>query len=59
MPLTVDKVDQFLTWWKGESASTQKIFDALTDESLKTEFADGHRTLGRVAWHIVTTYPEM
>ena len=59
MPLTITKVADFLEWWKGESESTRKMFDALTDESLKTTFADGHRTLGRVAWHIVTTFPEM
>lgn len=59
MPLTITKTSDFLTWWKGESASTQKIFDALTDGSLKVGYSDNHRTLGRLAWHIVTTYPEM
>jgi len=38
---------------------TEKILDALTDESLNQSVNDDHRTLGRMAWHIVTTVPEM
>jgi uncharacterized damage-inducible protein DinB len=45
--------------WKEHSSATQKLFAALTDESLSQEVADHHRTLGRVAWHIVITIPEM
>jgi uncharacterized damage-inducible protein DinB len=32
---------------------------ALTDESLTQKVAQDHRTLGRIAWHIVQTIPEM
>lgn len=42
-----------------ESGGTQKYFDVLTDESLSQAVTDDHRTLGRIAWHLVTTYPEM
>lgn len=45
--------------WTQESGGTQKLLDQLTDASLAQEITDGHRTLGRIAWHIVTTIPEM
>jgi uncharacterized damage-inducible protein DinB len=53
------KVDDFLKSYDFESKSTQKMLDALTDASLQQRVADGHRTLGNAAWHIVTTLPEM
>ena len=45
--------------WMEESKATQKVLDTLTDESLNQAVTEGHRTLGRMAWHIVTTIPEM
>jgi uncharacterized damage-inducible protein DinB len=42
-----------------ESGGTRKYMDALTDASLSQAVADDHRTLGRIAWHMITTYPEM
>ena len=45
--------------WTYESASTQKQMDQLTDASLSQAVADGHRTLGHIAWHIVTSIPEI
>ncbi|MFH1842340.1 MAG: DinB family protein, partial [bacterium] len=39
--------------------STAKVLGALTDENLAQPVADGHRTLGQLAWHIVVTVPEM
>jgi uncharacterized damage-inducible protein DinB len=59
MPLTLTNVADFLEWYRGESESTAKMLDTLTDESLKHPMMDGHRTLGRMAWHLVLTYPEM
>ncbi len=38
---------------------TRKIFDVLTDENLRQAITPGHRTLGQLAWHVVTTLPEM
>jgi uncharacterized damage-inducible protein DinB len=52
-------MEEFLTNWERESGSTQKILDALTDESLAQEVSPQDRTLGRIAWHIVTTLDEM
>lgn len=45
--------------WKYESDAMQKVLDVLTDDSLKRSVADDHRSLGRIAWHIATTIPEM
>ena len=50
-------IEGFLQSWKYEAESTQKMLDALTDESLSQEIAPEHWTLGRVAWHIVTAIP--
>ncbi len=49
----------FTAYWKVLSDGTSKIFAALTDESLGQSVAEGHRDIGRIAWHIVTTIPEM
>ena len=53
------KIEDFLINWQHESGSTQKVLDALTDESLAQEVSPQDRTLGRIAWHIVTTLDEM
>ncbi|MEP0815416.1 MAG: DinB family protein [bacterium] len=53
------RIEDFLKVWTEESANTCKIFAALTDESLGQAVADGHRTLGRMAWHITLTLGEM
>lgn len=52
-------VSQFISAWKNEMQATVKILDALTDESLALPKHPDVRNLGRVAWHIVTTIPEM
>ena len=52
-------IKDFQDAWARETASTQKMMDALTDASLAQPVADDHRTLGRIAWHIITTLPEM
>lgn len=55
----IHTLSEFDELWRRESASTQKIMDQLTDSSLECQVVPGNRTLGRVAWHIVTTIPEM
>lgn len=52
-------IEEFAQEWKHEANSTQKILNALTDQSLQQVVAPGHRTLGQIAWHIVTTLHEM
>jgi hypothetical protein len=51
--------EDFLNDLETECASTQKLLEALTDVSLSQEVVPGHRTLGRIIWHIVTTISEM
>lgn len=52
-------IQQFRQAFSSEMDLTQKVMHQLTDESCLQQVADGHRTLGRIAWHIVTTIPEM
>ncbi|MFY0544715.1 DinB family protein [Brevibacillus sp. H7] len=52
-------IHSFIQTWENESRSTQRILDACTDESLKQEVTPQDRTLGRLAWHIVTSVHEM
>lgn len=55
----ISTIQEFTTEYKTEAENTAKIFKALTDASLSQSVAKDHRTIGRMAWHIVTTYPEM
>ena len=52
-------IEQFKNFWVMESEKTRKIMGALTEESLDQKVADKHRDLKRIAWHIVTTIPDM
>jgi uncharacterized damage-inducible protein DinB len=45
--------------YEQERANTLKVLEGLTDQSLSKPQVKNIRTLGRAAWHIVTTYPEM
>lgn len=49
----------FIDEWNQEAASTQKVLDTLTDESLQQRVSPDDRTLGEIAWHIVSSTPEM
>ena len=53
------KIEDFKNDWTYESGSTLQLFNNLTDESLNKKFNDNVRTLGRLAWHITGTIPEM
>lgn len=52
-------IQMFAQDWKNESANTQKLMDVLNDASLAQEVTTEGRTLGRLAWHIVTSVHEM
>jgi uncharacterized damage-inducible protein DinB len=52
-------ISDFLERFREEKESTQKIFSLLTDENLSREVCEGFRSIGRMAWHIVQTLPEM
>lgn len=45
--------------WSQELESTQKILKHIPDRSLSQMVGPEYRTLGRLAWHLVTTIPEM
>ncbi|CAM4200938.1 hypothetical protein BAMA_02780 [Bacillus manliponensis] len=50
-------IEGFLKSWKYEGDTTQKVLDALTDDSLSQAVTEDHWTLGEIAWHIVITIP--
>jgi uncharacterized damage-inducible protein DinB len=52
-------VEDWVREYSEDAAEAQKLFDALTDESLSLRVADGHRSLGQIAWHVVQSVPEM
>jgi uncharacterized damage-inducible protein DinB len=52
-------IADFTRAWQGESASTFKMMQALTDASLAQKVSPEGRSLGRLAWHIVQTLGEM
>jgi len=52
-------IAEFEGAWKNVADGTRKLLGALTDESLPQAVAEGHRTLARIAWHIIGSIPEM
>jgi uncharacterized damage-inducible protein DinB len=52
-------VQDFLGSWAYENEATVRVFAKLTDESLGQRVGPDGRTLGRIAWHITQTLPEM
>lgn len=52
-------IEDFEHAWATELEATQKILKHLTTKSLTTAVHPDVRTPGRLAWHIVTSLPEM
>jgi uncharacterized damage-inducible protein DinB len=52
-------IADFENIWSQEIEATQKILKHLTDRSLVQRVDPEGRTLGRMAWHVITTIPEM
>jgi uncharacterized damage-inducible protein DinB len=52
-------ISEFIEEWNQETDSTQKVLDVLTDQSLQQEVSPNDRTLGRMAWHLVSSTPGM
>ena len=52
-------IQDFLGTWAYEAEATSKVLDQLTDESLHQKVTPHGRSLGRLAWHIIQTLPEM
>jgi uncharacterized damage-inducible protein DinB len=55
----IHTIAEFEHIWGAEVEVTQKILKHLTTTSLSQAIGSDHRTLGRIAWHIVTTISEM
>ena len=53
------KIQDFLASWAYETEATVKVYGNLTDASLSQRVDPEGRTLGRIAWHIAQTLPEM
>jgi uncharacterized damage-inducible protein DinB len=53
------RVEDFQQAWAQETAGTLKLLHQLTEASLAQAVTPGGRTLGRLAWHIVLSLPEM
>ncbi|OEH94160.1 DinB family protein [Bacillus solimangrovi] len=49
------QLDDFMKAWEYEERATANVLNHLTDESLHQEVAEGNWSLGRIAWHIVTS----
>lgn len=43
----------FAKEWTRQSEQTALLLEACTEESLQQRVAEGHRTLGEIAWHLV------
>lgn len=48
-------INDFAVEWESEARLTQNLLDGLTDESLGQPIGPGRRTLGQLAWHLVTS----
>lgn len=53
------KIEDFVTEYKTLRDGTQRMLAALTDQNLGQQVHKDHRNLGRLAWHLATTIPEM
>lgn len=55
----INTIIEFEHLWSSEAEATQKILKHLTTASLAQRIDADSRTLGRIAWHIVVSIPEM
>lgn len=52
-------IEEFINEWNHEANLTKKVLDQLTDESLSLKVTPEYRSLGSLAWHLVTSIHEM
>ncbi len=52
-------IEEFLGDWRAEAEKTKTLFAQLTDDALEQKVWAEGRTLGRLAWHIVSSISEM
>jgi len=53
------KVEDFIESRRMEANNTMKLFEAIPDEHADQTVSEGHRTLKRLAWHLVECLIEM
>jgi uncharacterized damage-inducible protein DinB len=53
------KIEDFKEYWQQEAGFTTKVFDAIPDQYSSQAVNAGHRTLKRLAWHLVESVIEM
>ncbi len=53
------RMSDFAKSWTEEARQTLRVFDAIPDAAAEQAVADGHRTLRRLAWHLVESLIEM
>ena len=49
------RIDDFSSTWTRESTQTARVLAELTDASLGQRIAQGYRSLGDLAWHVVVS----
>ncbi|HOK14742.1 MAG TPA: DinB family protein [Candidatus Kapabacteria bacterium] len=52
-------INDFISDWAQESSATSKLFQLISNDSLKQKVYSEGRTLGTIVWHIVYTVGEM
>jgi uncharacterized damage-inducible protein DinB len=52
-------IEDFVSVFNEEADATRKMFAVMTDASLAQSINNDHRTVGRLAWHLAQTIPEM
>ena len=55
----IRSIEDFVSLWKQEAASTLSLFRELSDAAMSQAVTMEHRDLGRLAWHITGTIREM
>ena len=55
----ISHIKDFEILWMQEFDKTQKVFKHIPDRALSQAVDAAGRNLGRLAWHITTTIPEM
>jgi uncharacterized damage-inducible protein DinB len=55
----ISRIKDFELLWMQEFDKTQKIMKHIPDKALAQAVTPDGRSLGRLAWHITTTIPEM
>ena len=53
------QIEDFIKTYENLTNGSIQIFSKLNGENLNQSVAPGFRTLSQIAWHIVTTIPEM